>query len=227
MLSFQSVIESLPVSKYSVIHSSKTTGTSRTVTPQPGGSPSGLVSRTVSAPPVSAGGTAAAAAAAGGGGGAMSSFLAAAMQIREQVSRQTGVSTAVAAGSNGGSNAAAAGSNGGSNAGEREIMPSTSLAAPAAAAVAPGGASALAAAVSHKNASTAAAAAAVGGVRGGSLPPGSSSSGAEPCAICFDDFAADDDVKQLPCGHYFHPGCIDEWLVRVSEWGGGGAQGGL
>jgi hypothetical protein len=61
----------------------------------------------------------------------------------------------------------------------------------------------------------AAAAAASGSVPAGVQP--SSSGGAEPCAICFDEFAADDDVKQLPCGHYFHPGCIDEWLIRVSS----------
>lgn len=42
----------------------------------------------------------------------------------------------------------------------------------------------------------------------------STSSGAEPCAICFEDFSPDDDVKQLPCQHFFHVNCIDEWLIR-------------
>ncbi|KAF6254158.1 hypothetical protein COO60DRAFT_1273282, partial [Scenedesmus sp. NREL 46B-D3] len=63
---------------------------------------------------------------------------------------------------------------------------------------------------SGSNASAAAAAA-----HGGAVASGlSSSNGGEPCAICFEDFADNDDVKQLPCGHFYHCGCIDEWLLR-------------
>jgi hypothetical protein len=54
----------------------------------------------------------------------------------------------------------------------------------------------------------------------------SSSSGGEPCAICFEDFAPDDDVKQLPCAHFYHCGCIDEWLVSLGGGGAGGWGGG-
>ena len=27
----------------------------------------------------------------------------------------------------------------------------------------------------------------------------------------------DEEVRKLPCGHYFHKGCIDEWLTRSCE----------
>jgi hypothetical protein len=32
------------------------------------------------------------------------------------------------------------------------------------------------------------------------------------CAICLSEFEAAEKVKELPCGHWFHPACIDEWL---------------
>jgi hypothetical protein len=154
-------------------------------------------------------------------------MAAAALQIREQVSRQVGISTmppnhATAATGPSGAEAANSKSCGiPSNPGPQ--LEITTLAAPPAAAVAAEGPSLLASTAVAKDAQVAAtpppapaaAAAGAGSVHGGVLA--SSSSGAEPCAICFDEFAADDDVKQLPCGHYFHPGCIDEWLIRVSH----------
>jgi len=33
------------------------------------------------------------------------------------------------------------------------------------------------------------------------------------CAICLEDMLTGVLVKTLPCSHYFHPGCIDNWLV--------------
>ncbi|KAI5862335.1 hypothetical protein GGS23DRAFT_93787 [Durotheca rogersii] len=36
------------------------------------------------------------------------------------------------------------------------------------------------------------------------------------CSICTEDFTVGEDVRVLPCGHKFHPQCIDPWLVNVS-----------
>lgn len=36
-----------------------------------------------------------------------------------------------------------------------------------------------------------------------------------PCAICMEDFGADDDeqlITRLPCSHYFHGDCVVHWL---------------
>lgn len=36
---------------------------------------------------------------------------------------------------------------------------------------------------------------------------------AEPCCpICLADLAPDDEVRILPCKHFFHKACVDEWL---------------
>lgn len=43
----------------------------------------------------------------------------------------------------------------------------------------------------------------------GSVPASS-----ESCAICFDEFQADDEIKELPCHHFYHVNCIDSWLAR-------------
>lgn len=32
------------------------------------------------------------------------------------------------------------------------------------------------------------------------------------CTICTDDFADGIAVRKLPCGHIFHPTCVDQWL---------------
>lgn len=37
------------------------------------------------------------------------------------------------------------------------------------------------------------------------------------CAICIKDFATGDEVRKLPCSHFFHAGCIDEWLRRCID----------
>lgn len=37
------------------------------------------------------------------------------------------------------------------------------------------------------------------------------------CAICTDDFVKGQLVRVLPCGHLFHQGCVDEWLVERSR----------
>ncbi|KAJ1762031.1 hypothetical protein LPJ58_000833 [Coemansia sp. RSA 1591] len=38
----------------------------------------------------------------------------------------------------------------------------------------------------------------------------------ENCAVCLDDFAVGDNVRMLPCQHYFHVLCIDPWLMKSS-----------
>lgn len=34
------------------------------------------------------------------------------------------------------------------------------------------------------------------------------------CAICLADFKDRDPIKTLRCGHFFHSGCIDPWLIN-------------
>jgi hypothetical protein len=36
----------------------------------------------------------------------------------------------------------------------------------------------------------------------------------ETCAICGADFTLGEDVRRLPCGHLFHPRCVDPWLLE-------------
>ena len=38
----------------------------------------------------------------------------------------------------------------------------------------------------------------------------------ELCAICVEDFTDGDGLRVLPCEHYFHRQCIDEWLINHS-----------
>lgn len=37
------------------------------------------------------------------------------------------------------------------------------------------------------------------------------------CAVCLEDFQPRERVKRLPCGHAFHAGCIDPWLVESDK----------
>ena len=34
------------------------------------------------------------------------------------------------------------------------------------------------------------------------------------CSICLDEFVEGEEVKQLPCSHFFHAPCIDGWLLK-------------
>lgn len=36
------------------------------------------------------------------------------------------------------------------------------------------------------------------------------------CSICTDDFEPGQDLRLLPCGHRFHPACVDPWLLNIS-----------
>lgn len=37
------------------------------------------------------------------------------------------------------------------------------------------------------------------------------------CMICFDEFKGEDEVRLLGCKHFFHPECIDRWLIGHSN----------
>jgi hypothetical protein len=34
------------------------------------------------------------------------------------------------------------------------------------------------------------------------------------CAICIDDFESGESIRPLPCGHIYHPECVDPWLLK-------------
>eukprot|EP01069_Polyplicarium_translucidae_P000031 Polyplicarium_translucidae@DN1012_c0_g1_i1.p1 len=36
----------------------------------------------------------------------------------------------------------------------------------------------------------------------------------DSCSICLTELDEGDELRQLPCGHHFHPGCVDRWLKR-------------
>ena len=40
--------------------------------------------------------------------------------------------------------------------------------------------------------------------------------GSLACSICVEPFAEGESTRVLPCGHDFHPACIDPWLLSVS-----------
>ena len=42
-------------------------------------------------------------------------------------------------------------------------------------------------------------------------------SGKETCAICVEEFKDKDITRVLPCNHFFHPDCIDPWLIDHSS----------
>ena len=39
----------------------------------------------------------------------------------------------------------------------------------------------------------------------------------ENCAICVEEFQENDQIRVLPCNHFFHPDCIDPWLISHSS----------
>ena len=47
-------------------------------------------------------------------------------------------------------------------------------------------------------------------------PETSGSDNGLACSVCTDDFVKGQDIRVLPCGHKFHPECIDPWLLNVS-----------
>ena len=35
------------------------------------------------------------------------------------------------------------------------------------------------------------------------------------CIICYEDYADQDIIKELPCKHYFCKKCVDKWLIKT------------
>ena len=38
----------------------------------------------------------------------------------------------------------------------------------------------------------------------------------EQCAVCLEQYRTGQELKQLPCSHFFHTDCIEQWLSTVS-----------
>jgi len=47
-----------------------------------------------------------------------------------------------------------------------------------------------------------------------SLSSNTDSANGSTCAICLEDFESEDNVTHLPCEHFFHSGCVQNWLHR-------------
>jgi hypothetical protein len=39
----------------------------------------------------------------------------------------------------------------------------------------------------------------------------------DACGVCLAEFDDGDELRVLPCGHYFHQSCIDHWLLRSAS----------
>lgn len=50
------------------------------------------------------------------------------------------------------------------------------------------------------------------GAPGAPAPKGDST-----CSICIEDLVVGEQVRLLPCGHMFHPGCVDTWLAEKAR----------
>lgn len=49
------------------------------------------------------------------------------------------------------------------------------------------------------------------------LAPEFTSLADQKCYICLDPFLGGQRARTLPCGHFFHADCIDEWLTKSSH----------
>jgi|SRR5215212_8866227 len=38
----------------------------------------------------------------------------------------------------------------------------------------------------------------------------------ENCTICLEEYYKDEELRKLPCNHYFHILCIDRWITNYS-----------
>jgi hypothetical protein len=52
---------------------------------------------------------------------------------------------------------------------------------------------------------------------GASTEDGAAAEEKPSCSICADDFMKGQDIRLLPCGHQYHPECVDPWLLNVSS----------
>ena len=34
------------------------------------------------------------------------------------------------------------------------------------------------------------------------------------CAICLENYEEEDDIVVLPCHHYYHKNCLEEWIAH-------------
>lgn len=41
--------------------------------------------------------------------------------------------------------------------------------------------------------------------------------GKEECSICMMEYEAQDELSLLPCGHIFHQGCWNKWMIHSEK----------